>query len=155
MARKFFYVCAGMFLLALSYHLGASTATAQASGNPVVGGFQESGQTGVITANGDELEFLSSSGEAGTWIRAGNVFAGTSVSPVNNPVAAAWTGPIGDGVATAGGDVFHGHLGGVWTYQGNALSSVPTPTIRESWGQVKARYHASPAMTVTPGADSR
>ena len=30
MAPKFFYVCAGMFLLALSYHLGASSAGAQA-----------------------------------------------------------------------------------------------------------------------------
>lgn len=31
MARKFFYVCAGMFLLALSYHLGAQNATAQSA----------------------------------------------------------------------------------------------------------------------------
>jgi hypothetical protein len=31
MARKFFYVCAGMLILALSYHLGASTATAETS----------------------------------------------------------------------------------------------------------------------------
>ena len=29
MARKFFYVCVGMFLLALSYHFGAREATAQ------------------------------------------------------------------------------------------------------------------------------
>lgn len=32
MARKFFYVCAGILMLALSYHFGASTATAQAVG---------------------------------------------------------------------------------------------------------------------------
>ena len=35
MAKKFFYVCAGIFLLALSYHLGARNAGAQAGGNPV------------------------------------------------------------------------------------------------------------------------
>ena len=29
MAKKFFYVCAGIFLLALSHHLGASRANAQ------------------------------------------------------------------------------------------------------------------------------
>ena len=28
MAKRFFYVCAGLFLLALSYHLGASSAGA-------------------------------------------------------------------------------------------------------------------------------
>ena len=28
MARKFFYVCAGVFLLSLSYHLGATSAHA-------------------------------------------------------------------------------------------------------------------------------
>ena len=31
-ARKFFYVCAGMLMLELSYHVGASTAGAQGSG---------------------------------------------------------------------------------------------------------------------------
>ena len=35
MARKFFYVCAGMLMLALSYHLGAGTAAAQATGRVV------------------------------------------------------------------------------------------------------------------------
>jgi hypothetical protein len=35
------------------------------------------------------------------------------------------------------------------------FGSGPTPTLRESWGQVKARYHAAPGMTVTPGADNR
>ena len=29
MAKRFFYACAGLFVLALSYHLGAQTATAQ------------------------------------------------------------------------------------------------------------------------------
>ena len=33
----FFYVCAGMLMLAMSYHFGASTATAQGPGNTAVG----------------------------------------------------------------------------------------------------------------------
>ena len=33
MAKKFLYVCAGLFLLVLSYHLGAGTAGAQSAGS--------------------------------------------------------------------------------------------------------------------------
>jgi hypothetical protein len=57
-ARKFFYVCAGLFLLALTYHLGASTATAQA-GSPISGftgtgdGVQQARMLYVMTLNGD------------------------------------------------------------------------------------------------------
>jgi hypothetical protein len=36
-ARTFFFVCAGLLCLALSYHLGARNAAAQAPENPVVG----------------------------------------------------------------------------------------------------------------------
>ncbi len=56
-ARSFFYVAAGIFLLALSYHLGARSAGAQASGTSVVGFI--AGPAGgaytaaAITANGD------------------------------------------------------------------------------------------------------
>ena len=35
-AKRFFYVSAALFLLALTYHLGARTATAQAPANSVV-----------------------------------------------------------------------------------------------------------------------
>jgi hypothetical protein len=48
-AKSFFYGCAGIFLLALSYHFGATSAGAQAPSNPVVateGGY-------VFTLNGD------------------------------------------------------------------------------------------------------
>jgi len=40
MAKKFFYVCAGLFLLALSYNLGARSATAQVARPSVAGRFQ-------------------------------------------------------------------------------------------------------------------
>jgi hypothetical protein len=68
MARKFFYICAGMLMLALSYHLGAGTAGAQAPGNPVVA---VSGPW-VYTANGDA--YLQSSNT--TWSPQGNIFTG-------------------------------------------------------------------------------
>jgi len=71
-ARAFFFVCAGVFLLALSYHLGATSAGAQAPGNAVVaaaGGF-------VVAANGNVYAgpALLSPSNASQWVLAGNVF---------------------------------------------------------------------------------
>jgi hypothetical protein len=106
MARKFFYICAGMFLLALSFHLGFTTASAQAPGNPVVSGIQI---PFVVTANGD-------------------VYAGGGGS----------------------GNDWHN-----WAFVANVFGGGPTPALHESWGQVKARYHAAPGMTVTPGSQDR
>ena len=66
MAKRFFYVCAGLFLLALSYHLGANSATAQAPGNSVVG--VESAMTtyvNVVTANGDVYRVDAGQGGGG------------------------------------------------------------------------------------------
>ena len=75
MARKFFYVCAGLFLLALSYHLGAGTATAQAPGNPVVGITSLGVSTYVVvTANGDL--YGTDNGPGGPWTHKANVFSG-------------------------------------------------------------------------------
>jgi hypothetical protein len=73
MARKFFYICAGMFLLALSYHFGASTAVAQAPSNPVVATWGSA--LIVFTANGDV--YMSASGtSSGPWVHESNVFTG-------------------------------------------------------------------------------
>lgn len=76
MATKFFYVCAGIFLLALSYHFGAGTATAQAPSNPVVGVFDRGA---VITANGD---IYANYGGASMhpWGYVTNIFNGTTTS---------------------------------------------------------------------------
>jgi hypothetical protein len=67
MARKFFYICAGMLMLALSYHFGASTATAQAPSNPIVAA--DVGR--AFTANGD---VYADGGGSGVYTRIGNVF---------------------------------------------------------------------------------
>lgn len=75
-ARAFFYVCAGVFLLALSYHLGARSAGAQAPGNPVV----TAAGTLVLTANGDVYMPTNLADVAyGHWTRLGNVFSGGPV----------------------------------------------------------------------------
>lgn len=75
MAKRFFYVCAGIFLLALSYHFGARSAGAQAPGNPVVAAFGVN--PAVVTANGDV--YLGGGGNAGGWTNwtlVSNVFTG-------------------------------------------------------------------------------
>jgi hypothetical protein len=72
MAKSFFYVCAGLFLLAGAYAFGARNAVAQAPGNSVVATFDASHE--IITANGDI--YVPSSGMCGTYYKCSNVFAG-------------------------------------------------------------------------------
>ena len=76
-ARAFFYVCAGVFLLALSYHLGARNAGAQ-QGSAVTGfAITGSPDVFVLTPNGDL--FYRRLGSAGTgW------FFYSELTPVGN-----------------------------------------------------------------------
>jgi hypothetical protein len=72
-----------MFLLALSYHFGFSTASAQGPGNPVVGASLSVGATGsqygvVVTANGD-VYVPTSSQSFCSWSRCSNIFSGNPV----------------------------------------------------------------------------
>jgi hypothetical protein len=78
MAKKFFYVCAGLFLLAGAYALGARNAVAQAPSNPVVAVFDASH---VITANGDIYSSSTGATCPGTWSICGNVFFGSGPTP--------------------------------------------------------------------------
>jgi len=80
MARKFFYVCAGMLMLALSYHFGASSATAQAGSG--ISGFTVGDGPGVANAglyvmslNGD-VNFKHTSNMAAPPCLIGNFWAG-------------------------------------------------------------------------------
>jgi len=75
MAKKFFYVCGGVLMLALAFHFGAMTATAQAPGNPVVGITSGSSGLFAVTANGDSY----ARGAGGPWFFLGNVFTGAPV----------------------------------------------------------------------------
>jgi hypothetical protein len=76
MLKKLFYASASVLMLALAYHLGANTASAQAPGNPIV-----SGDGGIaLTANGDvyvNSKLLTPSNYT-DWVRAANVFGGAT-----------------------------------------------------------------------------
>ena len=76
-ARAFFYVCAAVFLLALSYHLGAQNASAQAPGNPVVAMCAEgTGWMVAMTANGDTYRSNPVPTRTYSWELVGSVFGG-------------------------------------------------------------------------------
>lgn len=77
-ARAFFFVSAGLLCLALAYHLGATSATAQAPGNPVVAAMPlacGSIDGAVITSNGDV--YVTAGGNCyANWSLRSNVFSG-------------------------------------------------------------------------------
>ena len=79
LAKRFFFVSAGILCLALAYHLGASTATAQAPSNPIVA----PATTGAfITANGDIYESTTGSNIRGPYVLTANVFGGSPPTTV-------------------------------------------------------------------------
>jgi hypothetical protein len=80
-ARSFFFVCLGIFLLALAYHLGAVGALAQAPGDPIVGVAGQGGRWFAVTANGQTF-YADYNGT--TWTRAVDIFSG-SPTPAAQP----------------------------------------------------------------------
>jgi hypothetical protein len=73
MLKRLFYASASICLLALAYHLGATSATAQVgSSNPVVAAFGVAHV--VVTANGDVYEGPTTS-FGGPWVLVSNVFS--------------------------------------------------------------------------------
>lgn len=132
MARKFFYICAGILMLALSYHLGASSADAQAVGLGLVcrlAGTDMYGSESFCTPNGDVYQYWS-----GHWTKASNVFGG---APGGRTVVS-----YDSGVALASnGEVFFQPMMGYgpWSSRGFPVGG-PVGTLQESWGQLKSRY---------------
>jgi len=123
MARKFFYVCAGLFLLTLAYHLGATSAQAQF----VVDGASVGGDGIPSAAVGRTL------------------YVGVSGTPVPVPIP-------GTSRVIATSDANQGFVllenGDVFNWQGENNGWVPfrnlfggaTPALHESWGSLKSRY---------------
>jgi hypothetical protein len=128
-AKAFFYVCAGLFLLALSYHLGARSARAQVGGSVEAAGVAN----GFNAVVGRTLYTMSFSGSP---------LARPPV-PGSDPIVAADGNESGNQVLLASGDAYFfkptGTPGG-WVFQGN-LFGAPTPAERTTFGNLKARYH--------------
>jgi len=84
MAKKFFYVCGGLLMLALAYHLGATSATAQAPSNSVVGTFGELSPQAVVTANGDVYVSSGNPQPLSGWSWRANIFGGGDPVPTTD-----------------------------------------------------------------------
>ncbi len=116
LAKRFFYICAGVFLLALSFHLGATSARGQVGGT----GWFISGVNGgipwVTTASGDVWRYIPSYG----WLNdTGNIFGGASGGRM---IVSLLPGEA----VTSTGEVWYGTVNGVpW-----ANASVPPPSAR-------------------------
>lgn len=74
--KKLFLASASVLMLALAYHFGASTATAQAPNSSVVAACYDgyNSRLFAFTANGDV--FSANSGDA-RWVRFASVFGGS------------------------------------------------------------------------------
>ena len=129
-ARAFFYVCAGIFLLALSYHLGATTALGQSS--TIDGAVLNSGI------------FTGAVGRTFYWRNRCNdeLHEVPAIPGTSKIVATASAGSnCGGGYYQAvleNGDCY-GSDGSSWLYVGNVLGGL-TPAQRETWGAMKSRY---------------
>ena len=124
MARKFFYVCAGLLCLALAYHLGARSATGQTTA--VIEGVSVSNDGLSAAVNGSYIKFDANTGA---------VYVSYPLPVTGHVLEASWST-----VVYENGDVYvYQGSPGAWVLKGN-LARGPTPAKAETWGSVKARY---------------
>jgi hypothetical protein len=132
-ARAFFYACVGIFLLALSYHFGASSVHAQ-SGMTIDGG-------GIAYIQGLPAGYRAS-GVVGRIFYSMDAYGNGIVQPTPIPGTARViaTDPAYFSVMLENGDMFVSAGSAGWTRLGNLFGS-PTPAAQATWGQLKASYH--------------
>ena len=123
-ARAFFFVCAGISLLALSYHLGARSAGAQVGSGVDCVNVHGSGANAVIN-----------------WYYYG--IGGGVLNRISVPVPgkAVACGDNGRVILDTGQQLVYDAYGaGAWRTDGAFPFSNPTPAQSISIGQLKARY---------------
>ena len=141
MAKKFFYVCAGLFVMALAFAAGASMVRAQSSGI-VTSWVGQSGQSGAYVA-------VAVLGRSLVYSAQGAV-PGVLGSPASTPPVPGSAAIISVGVTARSdvpfmamletGEVYEYNNGSAqWSYAGGVLGA-PTPATSATWGQVKDRY---------------
>ena len=111
-AKQFFYICAGLLMLAVAYHLGASSVEAQMPSPQFVGIAEDSRHVGgyvALTSNGDLYGFMGSMGCDGSGPRLDN-------DPGN---CSGFTG---------------------WAFMENILSGGPISVEKATVGDMKAKY---------------
>jgi hypothetical protein len=126
-ARAFFFVCAGIFLLALAYHLGAQNATAQTP--PGADCVSVDAYTGSAVIN-RELWWGGPGLEPQK--RLGGTVPGTARAVACSPT----------GVLLENGELW-ANTDLAWEFVGRFPFSGTTPATQQTWGQLKSRYHPS------------
>jgi hypothetical protein len=122
-AKRFFFICAGILCLAFAYHLGARSASGEAypTGPVECVGYSEHTAAAVIN---HEL-----------WRAEAGALDGTGTIPsASRAVACGY-----DGVVLENGEAWKWN-GVSWGLQGTFPFSGPTPATQETWGSLKARY---------------
>jgi hypothetical protein len=136
-AKRFFYVCAGILCLALAYHLGARRAGAQGpvSVTTAYGWRGSSNSPGNYAAVVERTVYLLDNG--------GHYQIGPPV-PGTAPIVAVG-GDQGNTVnnvtvVLGNGDAYACGLSeATWHFEGNIIG-VTVPAAQQTWGGVKARY---------------
>ncbi len=130
-ARAFFFVCAGIFLLALAYHLGARSAHAQSDGTAwFFVGPDGYGSAYIVTAAGDY--WMHTPGLGWRPNVAGNLFGGAAGGRTVVSLQSRM-------LLTSTGEVWYGNAGGPWVNAGVPPFG-PTVARQETFGGLKARY---------------
>ena len=135
MARKFFYVCAEMLMLALAFHFGASSAGAQSAQGAQ---FRVLDSSQMYVESGGQVYYLTATG---------------CVQPSGLP-------PVPVSSLVAGHAPYITQDGTGWWLDGYQnewrsfrLPGGAIPTTRQSWSQVKARYAPSPGTPTSETSD--
>jgi hypothetical protein len=142
MAKRFFFVCAGILCLVVAYQFGAKSARAQGLGSSVIGamGCGPGGGGPTIALMVDRVTYRATIN--------GSTLAFELLPPLpplpgTSPVLALDMSCCGFALLE-NGDVWAGGGGGPpspWSYLGNVMAaSGPTPAQRESFGALKARF---------------
>jgi hypothetical protein len=131
MAKRFFYVCGGLLMLTIAWHLGATSVQGQAVSQPGPANIERNGPIECVV--GRSL-WVSSDGEQPC----------SAPIPGSSPIIA-----VGGAVAAGGfrallenGDFYFTQSGldcGPWIYGGNIFGA-STSAQSSTWGQLKARY---------------
>jgi hypothetical protein len=140
-ARKFFYVCAGLFLLALSFHLGSVSASAQ-QGTYFTMLDQDFARVGETVYKLDS--------QASVWVQLPT--AEYTLPPDVNGGSLV-TFNASRAVAVDGRTWFRPQTNVPWTFVGYIPNGGPVATQRQSWGSLKARYAPRSAPTSQPPPD--
>ncbi len=135
MAKKFFYVCAGLFLLMAAYHLGARSAEGQSANTLVdIAWRRADGYAYAVTSMG---EIWANPGYCGSFVRVGQMPAGcVPVTVLDGDVG----GSLDIGCENGEFYTVTGSYPNIQLVHCSSLFGAPTSTVTKSWGSLKERY---------------